>query len=212
MNVDGEKVKRLRLAKGMSQRELATRAGIGQKVVWNIENGKRSHLPNTLFRLAEALDTTVEELIVDSSPAANTDPDRTGLPTAKRIEKWRQDIYDSEPEGDGVVEKTDEVFLDRLGRYEIRATIRRHDSSGAEWEFSGRNSEGMIFGHYWRTSGKGSSGVLLLRETGPHSDLFRGYYTKIRREVLSSGVDTLSISHTTLDWTFEGYSDSASCN
>ena len=205
MKVDGRKIKQLRDARGCSQAVLADRAGIGQKVVWNMENGVGGHLPNTVLRVAEALDTTVEELTIDTLPDTGEEPSRLALPNGNRIEIWRQDIYDGEPGSGGIVEKTDEVLLERLGEYEIRATIRRKDSStGEEWEFLGRKAEGMIFGHYWRTNGQGSSGVLLLRETGPHADLYRGFYTKIRRDILSSDVDTLSISHITLDWTLEG--------
>ena len=84
------------------------------------------------------------------------------------------------------------------------ARTLRQEKSTSSW---GRHAEGMIYGHYWRTKGQGSSGVLLVRETGPHAKFFRGFYTKIRRDILSSGIDTLSIANIVLDWTFEGVQD-----
>ena len=207
MRIDGERLKRLRISKGLSQDELATEADVSQKTVWNMENEQGEHRPKSVRKLAGALGISVDEL-VDAFPAADPTQSRPGSRPGSRIEIWRQTIYDGEPESGGSIEKTDEVQLERLGGYVVRATIRRKDPpTGEEYEFLGRHAEGMIYGHYWRTKGQGSSGVLLLRETGPHAEFFRGLYTKIRRDILTSGVDTLSISNIVLDWTFEGVRD-----
>lgn len=205
MHVDGEKIRQLRLSKGWSQRDLAEAAGVGQKVIWNMENGVGEHRPATVSRVAEALDTSVKALLASEPPAAETVHNVPDALDAGPIETWKQIIYNGEPGNGGTIESTDEVLLERLGGEEIRAKIRRIDPpTGGEWEFLGRREVGMIYGHYWRTKGEGSYGVLLLRETGPHAKLHRGFYTKIRRDMVSSGVDTLSISHITLDWVFEG--------
>ena len=208
MNVDGEKIKQLRLNKGWSQRDLAEEAQVGQKVIWNMENGTGGHRPATVSRVAEALGTSVDALLVSESPAAEPVQNAPDTQNANLIEIWKQVIYNGEPGNGGTIVNTDEVLLERLGEREVRATIRRIDPpNGEEWEFLGRREVGMIYGHYWRTKGEGSYGVLLLRETGPHAKLYRGFYTKIRRDMVSSGVDTLSISHITLDWALEDQAD-----
>lgn len=208
MYVDGEKIKQLRLNKGWSQRDLAEKAQVGQKVIWNMENGVGEHRPATVSRVAEALGTSVEALAVSELPAAETVRNAPDTLDANPIETWKQIIYNGEPGNGGTIESTDEVLLERLEEKKVWAKIRRIDPpTGEEWEFLGRREVGMIYGHYWRTKGEGSYGVILLRETGPHSRLHRGFYTKIRRDMVSSGVDTLSISHITLDWVLEGETD-----
>ena len=205
MRVDGERIKQLRLGRGFSQKDLSDAAKVGQKVVWNMENGTGGHRPSSVLRVAEALGVSVEDLVADTLPPTDITRGQPGERSETRAEIWRQCIYDGEPENGGTVEKTDEALLERLGNYAVRATIRRKDPpTGEEYEFLGRHAEGMIYGHYWRTKGQGSSGVLLLRETGPHAESFRGFYTKIRRDILSSGIDTLSISNIVLDWTLVG--------
>ena len=212
MKVDSERIKQLRISKGLSQNDLAKEADLSQKIVWNMENDHGGHRPNSVLKVAGALGVSVDELAVDALPASDRIQTRSDSRPENRIEIWKQTIYDGEPESGGTIEKTDEVQLERLGDYVVRATILRKDPpTGAEYEFLGRHAEGMIYGHYWRIKGQGSSGVLLLRETGPHAKFFRGLYTKIRRDILTSGVDTLSISNIVLDWTFEGVQDQPAC-
>ena len=208
MKVDGGKIKQLRLGRGFSQKDLAHEADVGQKVIWNMEHGTGGHRPNSVLRVAGVLGVSVDDLVVETSPAADAVQSQSASMPENRIEIWAQTIYDGEPESGGTVEKTDEVLLERLGDYAVRATIRRKNpQTGEEYEFLGRHAEGMIYGHYWRTKGQGSSGVLLVRETGPHAKFFRGFYTKIRRDIMSSGIDTLSIANIVLDWTYEGVRD-----
>lgn len=57
-----ERLLRLRNQKGISQTELASRAGITQKAISDIETGKRSPHKQTLASLALALGVTVREL------------------------------------------------------------------------------------------------------------------------------------------------------
>ena len=208
MKVDGERIRQLRFGRGFSQKDLADKADVGQKVVWNMENGAGGHRPSSVLRVAEVLGVSVDDLVVETFPATGTIQSRSGSGPGNRIEIWRQTIYDGDPDSGGTVEKTDEVLLERLGDHAVRATICRKDPpTGEEYEFQGRHTEGMIYGYYWRTKGQGSSGVLLMRETGPHAEFFRGFYVKIRRDILSSGIDTLSIANIVLDWTYEGVRD-----
>lgn len=58
-----ENVKKLRLEKGLTQAELGEKIFVAQPTVRNYEQGKIEPRPNTLVRLARALDTTVEQLV-----------------------------------------------------------------------------------------------------------------------------------------------------
>jgi transcriptional regulator with XRE-family HTH domain len=59
--------KRLRVIKGLTQRQLAVRAGISQTTVVSIERQKRVERfhPATLTKLAAALEVSPEELLED---------------------------------------------------------------------------------------------------------------------------------------------------
>lgn len=59
----GKNVQRLLGEHGMSQGQLATRANIRQARISEIINGKANLQMDTLIRLADALDTTVSELL-----------------------------------------------------------------------------------------------------------------------------------------------------
>ena len=54
MEVDVEKLKELRINAGLSQRELATRAGLTPGAVWQVEH-RGSGRPATLKKLADVL-------------------------------------------------------------------------------------------------------------------------------------------------------------
>lgn len=60
-----ERVSEARLAKGLSQRELAERCGTTQSAIARLERGGRPPRIDTLLRIAEALDC---ELIVELRP------------------------------------------------------------------------------------------------------------------------------------------------
>lgn len=62
----GDKVKRLRRGNALTQDELATRAGVSQSTVAQIESGARpSPHPKTLGKLAKALGVTAADLLED---------------------------------------------------------------------------------------------------------------------------------------------------
>lgn len=64
----GYKIKEAREAKGMSQEELAKRAGISRTIIWNLEtNPKAETTTKTLKKIAEALDTTVSAIFFENS-------------------------------------------------------------------------------------------------------------------------------------------------
>jgi transcriptional regulator with XRE-family HTH domain len=59
-------VKRLRLEKGWSQKDLADKSGVGQDTISGVESGKHEPRPSTLRKLAEALDAEVVDFFSES--------------------------------------------------------------------------------------------------------------------------------------------------
>ena len=59
----GTNVQRVRIARGLTQLELANRIGRWHTLVGQIEAGKRQPSLETLMNLATALDVSVEELL-----------------------------------------------------------------------------------------------------------------------------------------------------
>lgn len=64
MKTIGERMRELRIARGMSQREVACKADIDHHTVWDIEHGR--HLPNglTTIALAEAFGVTTDYILL----------------------------------------------------------------------------------------------------------------------------------------------------
>jgi len=71
----GEQVRAWRGVRGLSQRALAERAGVGYVLVARLELGQTDPRLSTLRRLAEALNVTVGEL-VDGEPGTGKRPAR----------------------------------------------------------------------------------------------------------------------------------------
>jgi len=63
MEVDMDKVKRLRKERVLTIRELADEAGVSKTTISNIENGQSEAYPSTIRKLARALDVTPSELV-----------------------------------------------------------------------------------------------------------------------------------------------------
>ena len=63
MEVDVEKLIRLREDRVLSQRDLARMAGLAQGTVWRIEHGFSEVHPSTIRKLAEALGVEPRELV-----------------------------------------------------------------------------------------------------------------------------------------------------
>lgn len=66
---DGEKISQLRKIKNLTQWELAKRAGIDPRTVWNIENGARA-LPKNIEAIAGVLDVNYAALLASEKPSA----------------------------------------------------------------------------------------------------------------------------------------------
>jgi transcriptional regulator with XRE-family HTH domain len=58
-------VRRLRVLRALSQRELAARAKLSVTTVNRIETGQRKPIPRTVRKLAEALGVVPEELLAE---------------------------------------------------------------------------------------------------------------------------------------------------
>ena len=66
-----EKIKELRIERGLSQAKLAARAGVDPSTVNQIERGAREASPTTLRKIAQALDVNLAELLQETdSPKA----------------------------------------------------------------------------------------------------------------------------------------------
>lgn len=63
--VDGAKLRRLRLARTLTIRELADRSGVNHAAISQIERAKRAPHPSTIRKLATALDVDPEALLLD---------------------------------------------------------------------------------------------------------------------------------------------------
>lgn len=59
----GEKVKALRLMRGMNQTELAEKSGVADSTISSIEHGERYGIVTTYLYLAEALDVSIAALL-----------------------------------------------------------------------------------------------------------------------------------------------------
>lgn len=59
----GAKVRKLRTAQGISQRQLSLMTGISRSYLWKIETGTADIGIDVLIKIARALDTQVCELI-----------------------------------------------------------------------------------------------------------------------------------------------------
>ena len=65
--VDGTKVKRWRLSRGMNQRQLAEKSGVTLDAISQIEQGKRQPQPRTLTLLAQGLEVDPPMLLRDGA-------------------------------------------------------------------------------------------------------------------------------------------------
>jgi transcriptional regulator with XRE-family HTH domain len=62
-SVVADRIKRIRKRKGITQEELAERAGLNRTHLYRLEGGKQSMTLRTLKMIADALDVGVNELV-----------------------------------------------------------------------------------------------------------------------------------------------------
>ena len=70
MQIDGMRLRRLRLERALTQQELSQMTGIAQDSISKLERGYRPPLPSTVRKLAEALAVEPIELMRRSSEDA----------------------------------------------------------------------------------------------------------------------------------------------
>jgi len=67
--IDGQKLKQIRLTKGVTAEELAAKSGIAEKSILEIEGGGRQAREKTLLAICKALDLDPATVML-SAPAA----------------------------------------------------------------------------------------------------------------------------------------------
>ena len=88
----GRRIRELRKAKGLLQKQLAASAGMEVPQLWSIENDRNSPSIRTVARIASALSVTTADLLRESIPAgAETAASRR---TATRL---RTGLFDELP-------------------------------------------------------------------------------------------------------------------
>lgn len=63
MPIRGDRIREIRERRGMSQTELGTRCGIGEKGIWRYENGQGDPSADILARIARELDSSADYLL-----------------------------------------------------------------------------------------------------------------------------------------------------
>ncbi len=79
-----ESVRRIRRERGLSQQELADKAGIGQDSISAIETGKHEPHPRTLRKLANALGVEVADFFREPALAGKAEAPEAGRPKVLR--------------------------------------------------------------------------------------------------------------------------------
>ena len=71
----GQRVKKLREQRGLTQQQLADRAGLTNDTISNYERGRRTDPPvSVVYAVANALDVTVDDLLADPDPEVAATP------------------------------------------------------------------------------------------------------------------------------------------
>ena len=87
-----ERIKSVRKAKGLSQKEVITTIGMGSAQYSRIENGKTDPSVTTLEKIATAMGVSLAELFADNQPLTEiTSTDRTLMEKVQLIERLDQE-------------------------------------------------------------------------------------------------------------------------
>jgi transcriptional regulator with XRE-family HTH domain len=81
----GDRIRRFRLAKGLTQTELGELAGVRQRVVTYYEVEGVSPPPDLVVKIADALDVSIDELF-----GRRTSLRRGAAPSAENLRHWRR--------------------------------------------------------------------------------------------------------------------------
>ena len=87
----GEKIREYRILKGLTQKELAHKIDMGDTTVANYEKGFRTPKKNTLFKLANAFDISIDDLFPPiHSPSISLDTSDTARAISDTVEKLEE--------------------------------------------------------------------------------------------------------------------------
>ncbi len=89
----GANLKRLTAVAGLSLREVARRAGLDERTVRAVYNGRHRPRGQTLHRLAEGLGAPVDELFVDPARLAYRQFDRATNPVLDEVVEDHPDLF-----------------------------------------------------------------------------------------------------------------------
>lgn len=107
----GDRIRRFRLAKGLTQTELAARIGVPQQTVTYYEVHGVSPPPKLLVKLADALDVSTDVLLGRKTK-------RKTLPSPENLRRWRRlkRIEELPSHDQKAVLKMIDALADRFGR------------------------------------------------------------------------------------------------
>jgi len=87
METIGQRIARLRLASGYTQKELAQKIGKGQKLISDFERGRFTPSPDLTVHLAQALGITTDELLgVRQAKKQQANPSKKLIRRMKELE------------------------------------------------------------------------------------------------------------------------------
>ncbi len=83
----GERIRKIRLKRGMTQAELGTKLGVSQRMVTYYEVRGVSPAPELLVKLARSLEVSVEELVGHKSSSKATSEGPESIQLWRRLKK-----------------------------------------------------------------------------------------------------------------------------
>ncbi|MEX1243805.1 MAG: helix-turn-helix transcriptional regulator [Thermoanaerobaculia bacterium] len=113
----GDRIRRFRLAKGLTQTDLGKMVGVSQRVITYYEVRGVSPPPDLLVRIADALDVSLDELFGRKSPARRP----AAAPVASLRRRRRLRRLEDLPRGDqAALLKMIDAMADRAGKRKPR--------------------------------------------------------------------------------------------
>ena len=146
----GERIRTLRHAGGLSQAELAQRAGLAPSSVSKIETGQMSPTYDVLLRLARGLATDLSDLLGPRTPITSSGPTLARLSISRAGEGPVQNagVYTYFPLATGLRHKLMDPTLVRLETSDVRAFGALISHPGEEFVYVIEGSVVLYTEHY----------------------------------------------------------------
>lgn len=96
----GQNVRRVMAARGVSARRLAARSGLDARTIRAVLRGRHRPRADTLHRLADALEVSIDELFVDPARLLYRRYDRATNPAVAELVERRPELFDEWSEQD----------------------------------------------------------------------------------------------------------------